>query len=153
MNNNQENNKYCDAMNMVHAPDSLVRKVRNMNRQSKIKTFKARKVGYVAAALAAVFVSSNAVSFAATGSTWVEKIVVKINGVEQDVDAEHTTYIEDGTEYDSYTIEVDENESNSMSFELTDEIPESNDAEAPDSQETQTQEAQTPQPTDEPDTK
>ncbi len=119
----QEKIKYCDAINGVHAPDSLVRKVRNMNRQSKVKTYKGRKLAYVAAALAAVFVSSNVVTYAATGSTWVEKLTVKINGVEQEVDVERISYIQDGVEYEGYMMHIDEDESNSMSMEITDEIP------------------------------
>lgn len=129
MDSDKDRIQYCEAFDTVHAPESLVRKVKNMNRQSKIKTFKARKFAYVAAAFVAIVVSSNAVTYAATGSTWVEKLTVKINGVDREVDAQHTSYVEDGVEYDEYIIEVDENEANAMSMELTDEAEKSDSAE------------------------
>lgn len=119
----EEQNKkdYCDAMNKIHAPEHLQGKVRAMNRQSKMKSFKLRKFAYVAAALGFVFVSTNAVTYAATGSTWVQKVIVTINGEEQEVDAEYFDYTRDGTEYKGIVLHVDEDEVSSVAVEYSEE--------------------------------
>ncbi len=116
---NQSKQEYCDAMDKIHAPEYLQGKVRAMNRQSKVKSFKLRKLAYVAAALGILFVSSNAVTYAATGSTWVEKAIVIINGEEQEVDVEYFDYSRDGTEYKGIELHVDEDEVTSVAVEYS----------------------------------
>lgn len=112
--------QYCDAMNMIHASETLLRKVKTMNQERKEKKFKLRKFAYVAAAALAVFVSSNAIVYAASGGTWVEKVLVKINGVETEVDAEHSIGTDaEGNPVDQYEIELEvEDESGSVMIEL-----------------------------------
>jgi len=107
-NREHDKRKYCEVMDTIHAPESLRRKVRNMNQESKVKSFCIRKFAYVAAAVVIVFASSNIVTYAMTGSSWVEKIVVRIDGKEQGVDAKHTSYVKDGVEYEEVEINFDE---------------------------------------------
>lgn len=121
MGEDQNRKEYCDAMDKIHAPEHLQGKVKAMNRQSKIKSFKLRKLAYVAAALGVVFVSSNAVTYAATGSTWIGKVMVTINGEEKEMDAEYFNYTRDGVEYEGIELHVDEDEASSMSVEFSDE--------------------------------
>ncbi len=72
---------------------------------SKTKKFKPAKLIAAAAAIEVCFVASNSISYAATGDTWVEKMVVYFNGeaVETDVEVRD---LGDG-EY-SYSMEVPE---------------------------------------------
>lgn len=67
--------KYCNGMDRIHAPENLVRRVKNMDRNTKVRNFKLRKLAYIATVFAVVFASSNLVVYAATGNTWVEGIV------------------------------------------------------------------------------
>ena len=109
----------------LHAPDGLRRKVMNMNE------FNAKKMGMsvvkklaVAAAIAAVlFAGSNGVTYAMTGSTWVETMMarVNVNGVWQDVELEGEV-LEDGTIRYSTTLNVQEEEPVGMVI-VTDSVP------------------------------
>ena len=93
----------------LHAPEDLRRKVMNMNE------FNAKKTGMsvvkklvVAAAIATVlFVGSNGVAYAMTGSTWVENVVAKIrvNGAWQEVEMKGRV-LEDVTVQYSTTLNV-----------------------------------------------
>lgn len=65
---------YCDAMDTVHASEQLCEKVLKNKTKSKVKKYWVRKVAYVAAATVLLFVSSNAVAYAATGSTWIKRV-------------------------------------------------------------------------------
>ena len=64
----------------------------------------------VAAAVALCFVGSNGICYAATGDTWVEKMIVYFNGEPKEMDVE----VKDlgGGDY-SYTMEVPDNSSGS----------------------------------------
>lgn len=76
MNKDMENKKYYqNTFDEVHASDDLLGKVKNM-KDERISR-KIRKVGrfaYIVAAVLIVIISSNIISYAATGSTWVEKV-------------------------------------------------------------------------------
>ncbi|MDE6233500.1 MAG: hypothetical protein K2M60_09190 [Lachnospiraceae bacterium] len=92
----KENKKmYKDTFDEVHASENLLRKVKDMKREniSRIKRI-SKKAVCTAAALAVVgFISTNAVVYAATGSTWLHKIKVSI----------------DGKEYEAKVTKIDEN--------------------------------------------
>ncbi|MBQ9140850.1 MAG: hypothetical protein IJX63_03545 [Lachnospiraceae bacterium] len=84
----------------------------------------------VAAAIALCFVGSNGICYAATGATWVEKMIVHFNGepVEMDVEVKD---MGDGTygyfmelpEDGEYTVDVPENSSIGVAV-ITEEVPE-----------------------------
>ena len=83
---------FQETFRKVHAPQGLAERVMNMEEvKSKKKAGPVAKWLAVAAVAAVVlFVGSNGVAYATTGSTWVETLVYKItvNGVEYDVDME-----------------------------------------------------------------
>ncbi|MBQ6695508.1 MAG: hypothetical protein IJN16_02265 [Lachnospiraceae bacterium] len=64
----------------------------------------------VAAAIAVCFVGSNSICYAATGETWVEKMMVYFNGEAVEMDVEVTDL---GNGDYSYTMEVPDNSSGS----------------------------------------
>lgn len=123
MNKDMDNKKYYqNTFDEVHASEDLLGKVRNMKRETingKIKS--TRRAAYIAAAAALMaIVSSNVITYAATGSTWVEKVMVSINGEEKEI--EFTKRVDaEGNEYLEGTFEVDENEKE-MSIEFENEI-------------------------------
>ena len=73
---------YRETFDEVHTPDNLLGKVKNMKKENikAVKRVSKRAACAAAALLAAVLVSSNAIAYAATGSTWVEKVKVCIDG-------------------------------------------------------------------------
>ncbi|MBQ8799466.1 MAG: hypothetical protein IJZ55_07875 [Lachnospiraceae bacterium] len=92
----------------IHAPEVLLGKVMEMKKDE----FKRRRtVKYIAAAvlvLALSVVASNGICYAATGETWIGKMMVYINGekTEQEV-----TWQQDGdTLYGVMELEVEEGE-------------------------------------------
>lgn len=89
MNKYKDNHEfYRSTFDKVHASDELLRKVQTMNNtETKKKVYAIRKVLYIAAAIIIVFAASNAVVYAATGETWIEKVMVQVivNGNEQNV--------------------------------------------------------------------
>lgn len=99
---------YSDMMNEIHVPLEVLGKVINMKKETKFISKKKllRNIATTAAALGAVFVASNAVCYAASGKTWVESVIVYINGeaTEQDI---------------TYTQECDKI-TGSMSFDVGD---------------------------------
>lgn len=86
--------------NEIHAPEALVWKVMDMNKEMKTKNYKARNViKYAVCALAVMvvtFVASNGICYAATGESLVTKIKVTINGEEKQEDMNWT---KDGDTY------------------------------------------------------
>lgn len=109
---------YTSTFDEVHASDELLRKVKNMTEtKPKKKIYAIRKVLYVAAAVVVMLIASNAIVYAATGETWVEKITVHVigNGDIQNVDMEKTT---DENGNISYEMNVDEKDGSSFSFSL-----------------------------------
>lgn len=116
----EKNNQtlYQQTFDEIHASKELLGKVNDMKNEKIMK--RATKIGYaIAAAIAVCLISSNVVTYAATGSSWVEKIIVYINGEARDVDMTYKTdsdgngYYEGVIEDDSSTayiaIEDDEN--------------------------------------------
>lgn len=97
----KENKKmYKDTFDEVHASENLLRKVKDMKREniSRIKRI-SKKAVCTAAALAVVgFISTNAVVYAATGSTWLHKVKVSIDGKEYEAKV---------TKIDEDTVEVE----------------------------------------------
>lgn len=104
-NNNHE--FYQSAFDEIHASDELLMKVQNMteNKTNK-KIYAIRKVALVAAAIIMMLVVSNAVVYAATGATWVEKLItVNVDGEEKEASLVNK-YDENG-KLDSQEIVVD----------------------------------------------
>lgn len=90
----------------IQTPDALFGKVINMNKkQSKMRNIM-KYATRAAAAFAILFVGSNGICYAATGETWVEKIIVNVNGEEKEVDLVWTE--EDDTLTGTATFVVDE---------------------------------------------
>ena len=92
----------------IHAPEVLLGKVLEMKKDE----FKGRRmVKYSAAAvlaLAITVVASNGICYAATGETWIGKIKILVNGVEQEHDI---TWEKDGDLiFGIMEIEVEEGE-------------------------------------------
>ena len=83
-NNNHE--FYQSAFDEIHASDELLMKVQNMTEnKTKKKIYAIRKAALVAAAIMMMLVVSNAVVYAATGATWVEKLItVNVDGEEKE---------------------------------------------------------------------
>ncbi|MBQ8823108.1 MAG: hypothetical protein IJZ82_10720 [Lachnospiraceae bacterium] len=74
---------YCDTFLEVHAPEELSRKVMNMKKQNNKKLSIVKKLAVTAASLAALFLGSNAITYAATGEAWVKgffKDVQRLDG-------------------------------------------------------------------------
>ena len=98
---------YQGTFDEVHVPKAVLGKVKGMKMEEK-KIQKKSKLRY-AAAIAAAFglciVASNGICYAATGNTWVEKVILHINGeaVEQDI-----TWHQDGDlVYGEFEYETD----------------------------------------------
>jgi len=90
--------KYKQAFSGLHASidvgmeDIMKKKSANM----------AKRIAVAAVALAIGFAGSNGVCYAATGETWVEKVFVKVNGVDKEA---IVTENEDGSV--NYDIKLD----------------------------------------------
>lgn len=112
---------YRQTFDEIHASPELLGKVKDMkNSKNTHKIKKAAQIGYtLAAALALCFIFSNVITYAATGSSWITKVVVRINGEEKQVDMVHMQD-ENGNDYYQGTFEVDEDKG--MTMEFTDEI-------------------------------
>lgn len=96
---------YQETFSEVHASDELKGKVKDMiNNKKALRTATFKKCAAVAALAAIVFASSNVVTYAATGETWVKMVTVNINGKklqtpqEKKTDSEGNTYYESNTE-------------------------------------------------------
>lgn len=75
-NNDKLRALYIESYDKIHAPDGLLKKVKNMRgeKTNGRRAVAMRRVLIAAAVSIAVFVMSNAAVFAATGETWVEKL-------------------------------------------------------------------------------
>lgn len=99
---------YQSVFDEVHVPQDVLGKVMDMGmEEKKLRKKKVWKNAMTTvAALAVCFVASNGICYAATGSTWTEKVLLYINGepMEQEV-----TWQEDGDRiYAEVEVEVDE---------------------------------------------
>ena len=90
--------KYKQAFSVLHASTD----VRLEDIMKKKSANIAKRIAVAAVALTVGFVGSNGVCYAATGETWVEKVFVKVNGVDKEA---IVTEYEDGTV--SYDIQLD----------------------------------------------
>lgn len=78
---------YRETFAEIHAPEALARKVSNMTKfDAKTKISFTKRFAVAAAAFAILFAGSNGVAYAATGSTWVESVVVYFNGFGYDAE-------------------------------------------------------------------
>lgn len=97
-------NKYKQAFSVLHASDDIDLEVLMMKKEKNKKGI-IKKVGIAVAGFALLFVGSNGIAYAATGSTWVSKIInfTTANGSEVEiVQNENST---------SFTVNRDEQES------------------------------------------
>ncbi|MBE5876977.1 MAG: hypothetical protein E7290_08850 [Lachnospiraceae bacterium] len=120
MNSEERNKKYYqETFHEVHAPMSLTGKVMNMkkNENGKKDYSVVKRFAMTAAALAALFVGSNGVVYAATGSTWIENMIVYFNEAAYEVDVEQTVDV-DGNVHYSGTAQL---EDGPVAFFLTNE--------------------------------
>lgn len=95
---------YRETFSEVHAPDALKGKVKDMaNNKKALWTAALKKCAAVAALAAIVFTSSNVVTYAATGETWVKMVTVNINGkklqaqmiINEDTAADYHMHVEE----------------------------------------------------------
>ena len=112
MNKEIKNRVYVrETFEELHAPEGLRRKVMDMTKVDVKKTGMSivKKLAVAAAMVIMLFVGSNGVVYAMTGSTLVETITAKmnINGVWKDVELEGEV-LQDGTMQYSTTVDVPE---------------------------------------------
>ena len=96
---------YKDTFDKVHMSEEVFGKVRNMSineRQTKRK-FKF-KYAMTFAALAIVFVLSNVITYASSGTTLVEKVAVYIDGKKHDISEMEKSIDKDGNVCYEYTL-------------------------------------------------
>jgi len=115
-----EKTYYCNTFDEAGASEDLFRKVITMKHKDNYrkirKTVRMRYAGAVAALVLTVLVSSNIVTYAATGSTWIEKVMVTVNGEEKEVDM---TRYKDADGGDCYEMTVDEAGTKSISMSMS----------------------------------
>ncbi len=102
---------YVETLSQLHMPEETQRKVRELEMKMDIqKTRRIRRfraAAGVAAALAFCFAASNAISYAATGQTWLEKVNVTVNGKKYQTEMEvHRD--KQGNAVGEFTIELPE---------------------------------------------
>ena len=73
--------KYKQAFSVLHASTD----VRMEDIMKKKSANIAKRIAVAAVALVVGFAGSNGVCYAATGETWVEKVFLKVNGVDTEV--------------------------------------------------------------------
>ncbi|MCC8167972.1 MAG: hypothetical protein LIO37_01340 [Clostridiales bacterium] len=107
-NNNEKENRelYRQTFDEIHASEELLERIKSMKKKRTIT--KLARFGYAAAAAAAVFVASNGITYAATGESWTEKVIIYINGSVGEYDTIHITD-EDGNSQTYYNIDLDGN--------------------------------------------
>lgn len=109
---------YKTMMEQIHAPSDVAEKARRIPMEQglvkqALRRNAARYMATAAAALLAIFVVTNGVSYAATGETWIEKATVFINGEAEEVDV-HMTRLDDGTTVGEITCEVGDDETGNI---------------------------------------
>lgn len=111
---------YKDTFSDIHAPEALARKVKNMSKVEKSKAGMSlvKKLAVSAAAVAILFAGSNGVAYAATGSTWIETVVIHFNGSGYEAELNG----EVGEDAVTYTV-TDEQETSGAVNDLTEETP------------------------------
>ncbi len=128
MNKDMENKRhYQDMFDEVHASEDLLGKVKNMkNERISRKIGRVGKIAYIVVAIVLiVIVSSNAISYAATGSTWIEKVIISIGTQELEMDK----YVDDNEiEYLEGDFKVDKKEVFVLDEDYYDSVEEFRDA-------------------------
>ena len=114
MNKEIKNREYVQGtFAELHAPEDLRRKVMNVTKTEakKKRNYLVKRLSVAAAMAIVLFIGSNSVAYAMTGSTWVETLTAKINinGSWQDVELEGEV-LEDGTVQYSTSIEAEEDD-------------------------------------------
>ena len=117
---NEEKNReiYVSAFDRVHTSDELKRKVLKLTEtREKKKHPVLKKVVCIVAAVVLLCVLSNVIVFAATGETWVEKILVHviIDGESKDLEMSKTVDENGGI---SYEAEFDDDDKKSYYISL-----------------------------------
>lgn len=118
--NEELKKEYRDTFSEIHAPEALVEKVRDMVKKEngKMGMSFVKKLAVTTAAAAVLFVGSNGVAYAATGSTWVETVVIHFNGSGYDAG------VNGEVGEDAVTYSVDENvDMEGIEIDLTEELP------------------------------
>ena len=118
--NEELKKEYRDTFSEIHAPEALVGKVRDMVKKENVKMGMSfvKKLAVTTAAAAVLFVGSNGVAYAATGSTWVETVVIHFNGSGYDAG------VNGEVGEDAVTYSVDENvDMEGIEIDLTEELP------------------------------
>ena len=90
--------KYSSACEYIHAPQELRGKVKDMT-EEKIRAIRIRRLVAAAAFLVAVVIGSNAITYAATGTGWIGRLMVSMDSseegemvFEENVDSNGRTY-------------------------------------------------------------
>lgn len=119
--NNELKNKafFRSAFDELRAPDQLTGKVKQMNMERTKRRAPLLKVACVMAILVMVFISSNAVAYAASGVTWVDRIMMNVTVNGEEIQAPMDIYEdESGNSYATTSFEVDEGENHQFTFEM-----------------------------------
>ena len=74
--------KYSSSCDNIHAPQELRRKVMDMT-EEKIRAIRIRRLVAAAAFLVAVVIGSNAITYAATGTGWIGRLMVSMDSSEE----------------------------------------------------------------------
>lgn len=114
---------YQNTFDEVHVPVAVLRKVKGMKMEEK-KIQKRSKLRYAIAAAAVLGISvvaSNGICYAATGDTWVSKIVMYING--EPVEQEMVWHQEGDMVYGDVVVETDGAEEIVVALEGVDSAP------------------------------
>ena len=113
---------YKDTFDSIQLSEEAFRKVINMNKQTKLlpkRTFKFQNIIVATVAtFALLFISSNAISYAATGNTLIENVTIYMN--ENKVDDSQVTSYTNKNGNIHYEMEIDEKGDSSRKIVITD---------------------------------
>ena len=114
MNNEQKNKVFFrSAFDELRAPDGLTRKVKQMNAERTKRRTPLLKAVCVVAILVTVFISSNVVAYAASGATWVERVMMSVTVNGEDMKVPVDVYEdESGNSYATASFEVGDGDEN-----------------------------------------
>ena len=108
-NNKSTHELYQCVFDEVHAPKELLRKVESMSKvKTHSKSILVKKMVFIVASAAVMLIASNAIVYAATGSSWIEHIIVHMtyDGNSQDVDVTKTVDNNGNVTYDMQTDDM-----------------------------------------------
>lgn len=119
-NNKSTHELYQCVFDEVHAPKELLRKVESMSKvKTHSKSILVKKMVFIVASAAVMLIASNAIVYAATGSSWIEHIIVHMtyDGNSQDVDVTKTV---DNNGNVTYDMQTDDNDDQHFAFSIDD---------------------------------